>query len=65
MASYLIMGRNSGGSTVLSVHIDAVNQDDPIIPEMDVINSMKAFVLSAPGVVATVTQRTESVTTLV
>jgi len=65
MASYLIMGRASGGSPVLSVHIDAINQDDAVIDEMQAVNAMKTFVLSVPGVATIVTQKTESVTTLV
>lgn len=65
MASYLITGRASGGSAVVSVHIDAINQDDPVIDEMQAVNAMKAFVLTVPGVTSLVTQKTESVTTLV
>jgi hypothetical protein len=65
MASYLITGRAAGGSAVLSVHIDAINQDDPVVPEMDVVNAMKEYVRSVPGVAGIQTQKTESVTTLV
>jgi hypothetical protein len=65
MASYLIIGRTTGGSQILSVHIDAINQDEQVVPEMDVINAMKAFMLTVPGLTGTITQRTESVTTIV
>lgn len=65
MASYLITGRTAGGAQPLSIHVDAINQEDPIVEEMAVINAVKAFVMTVPGVITTVTQKTESVTTIV
>lgn len=65
MASYLIMGRTAQGVTLLSIHVDAVNQDEPVVDELAVVNAVKAFLMTVPGVAMTVAQKTESVTTLV
>lgn len=65
MASYLVMGRTAQGTTPLTIHVDAINQDEPVVAELDVVNAVKAYLLTVPGIIATVAQKTESVTTLV
>jgi hypothetical protein len=65
MASYLIIGRGTGGSVVLTVHIDAINQDEQVIDEIDAVHVMRNYMLTVPGVLTTITQKTESVTTIV
>ncbi|MFJ4624218.1 hypothetical protein [Streptomyces sp. NPDC088812] len=65
MATYLISGRKSGGSTVLAVHLDGIDQDDVVVDEVDVVNAIKAYLMTVPGVTSTIAQKNEYVTTYV
>lgn len=63
MASYLIMGRSVTSAPVLSIHVDAINQDEQVVSEIDVVNAVKAYLMTVPGVTQTVAQKGEWVTT--
>lgn len=65
MATYLISGKKTGGATVLAIHLDGVDQDDAVVDELDVVNAIKAYLMTVPGVVTTVAQKNEYVTTYV
>ncbi len=65
MATYLISGKKAGGATVLAIHLDGVDQDEAVVDEIDVVNAIKAYLMTVPGVTSTVAQRNEYVTTYV
>jgi hypothetical protein len=65
VASYLITGRTSGGSPVVSIHLDSINQEDPIVNEIDVVNAVRTFLLTVPNVTQTVAQKQEWVSSYV
>lgn len=65
MATYQVTGRKSSGAAVLSIHIDAIDQDEVVVGEQDVVDMVKAYLLTVPGVVTTVAQKNEYVTTYV
>lgn len=65
MATYLISGRKSGGATVLAIHLDGIDQDETVVDELDVVNAVKAYLMTVPGVVSTLAQKNEYVTTYV
>lgn len=62
---YHITGKNLSGLTLLTIHIDSFDQDDPLITEADLLNAVKSFLLTVPGVTQTKTQKQEWVTTYI
>ncbi|MFK0018184.1 hypothetical protein [Streptomyces sp. NPDC090798] len=65
MASYVITGRNKSGEPVLSVNIDAISQEPPVVDEVDVVNAVRVFIAGTAGVVSVVAQKYEQVITVV
>jgi hypothetical protein len=63
MATYQVTGRSQNGTPLISVHIDAINQDSPIVSELEVVAGVKAYLLTLSGVVQAVAQKQEIVTT--
>lgn len=59
MAQYIITGRNSEGSTVVSAAVDSIDQDGPILDEMDIVNAVKAVVAGGAGVVLVTAKKYE------
>lgn len=65
MASYVITGRNKSGEPVLSVNIDAISQEPPVVDEVDVVNAVRVFIAGTVGVFSVVAQKYEQVITTV
>ncbi|CAM5346163.1 hypothetical protein [Streptomyces aurantiogriseus] len=63
MATYTVTGRSGGGTSLIQIHIAGIYQDEEVVPELDVIASVKAYVVTLPGVVQAVAQKQELVTT--
>jgi hypothetical protein len=66
MATYVITGKNSGGSPVVSVNIAAINQEEErVVEDIDVVNAMRTFLAGRAGVASVVAQRYEQIITVV
>lgn len=65
MANYQVVGRNTEGSTMLSVAVGAVDQDGHYLDDMDVVNAVRSVVAGAPGVASVVAKKFEQVITVV
>ncbi|MFE2311680.1 hypothetical protein ACFXC8_00515 [Streptomyces sp. NPDC059441] len=65
MASYVITGRNKTGEPVLSVNVDSISQEPPVVDEVDVVNAVRAFIAGTAGVFSVVAQKYEQVITTV
>lgn len=63
MATYTITGKTAAGTTLIQLHVDGIYQDDPIVPELDVIEGVRAYLETLPGVGQTTAQKQELVTT--
>jgi hypothetical protein len=65
MATYVITGKSSSGEPLVSVQISAVNQEQHVVEELDVVGAVRAFLSSADGVEFVVAQKYEQVITVV
>lgn len=65
MATYVITGKNNAGEPLVSVNISGINQDQPIVTEIDVVNALRQYLASVSGVSVVVAQRYEQVITIV
>ncbi len=65
MATYVITGKNSGGSPLVSVNVSGINQDAPIVAELDVVNALRQYLNGVAGVSVVVAQKYEQVITVV
>ncbi|MES9522475.1 hypothetical protein [Streptomyces capoamus] len=65
MASYVITARNSSVETVVSVQISAINQEGSAVPELNVVNAVRQYLASVPGVASVQAQKFEQVITVV
>lgn len=65
MASYQITGKNGSGEPVVSVNIEAINQDSPVVQEIDVVNAVRNFLAATPGIGSVVAQKFEQVITVI
>lgn len=65
MATYVITGKNQGGEPLVSVQISAINQESPVIQEIDAVNALRNFLAGTSGVAIVVAQKYEQVITTV
>lgn len=65
MPTYVITGRSGSGESVVSVNISGINQETPIVQELDVVNAVREFLAGTPGVGSVVAQRYEQVITVI
>lgn len=65
MATYVITGRNPSNEPLLSVNISGINQDSQVVAEIDVVNAVRQYMATVPGVQSVVAQRYEQVITVV
>ncbi len=65
MAHYQVTGRNSGGGPIVSVSITSIDQETPVVPELEVVNAVRDLLASKPGVASVGAQRYEQVVTTV
>lgn len=64
MATYVVTGK-ANGSPLVSVNIDGINQDSPVVQELDVVNAVRVFLEGVAGVQTVVAQKYEQVITIV
>ncbi|MFE1192939.1 hypothetical protein ACFW6E_09075 [Streptomyces olivaceoviridis] len=65
MAVYVITGKNGSGEPLVSVQISAINQEGPVIQELDAVNALRTFLAGVAGVQFVVAQKYEQVITTV
>jgi hypothetical protein len=65
MPQYVVTGKNSSGEGVVSVNIEAINQDTPVVQDIDVIDAIRTQLAGTPGIVAVVAQKFEQVVTTI
>jgi hypothetical protein len=63
MANYVITGKNGSGESVVAVQISAISQEGTVVPELDVVNAVRAFIGTVPGIGSVVAQKFEQVIT--
>lgn len=65
MANYQITGRNASGDAVVSVNIEAINQDTQVVQEIDVVNAVRNCLATTAGIGSVVAQKFEQVITVI
>jgi hypothetical protein len=65
MATYVVTGKNGAGEPLVSVTISGINQDAPVIQEIDAVNALRQYLASVAGVLVVVAQKYEQVITIV
>lgn len=65
MAMYVVTGKNAQGDPVVSVDISAINQDPAVVPELDVVNAVRAQLAATTGIASVMAQKYEQVITTV
>lgn len=65
MASYEVAGRNSQGSPVVSVVISSIDQEQPVVDELVVVNAVRNALAAVSGVQSVVARKYEQVITIV
>lgn len=65
MPTYVVTGKNVSGEQVVSVNISGINQEPTVVPEIDVVNAVRAFLAGTAGVNSVVAQRYEQVITVI
>jgi hypothetical protein len=50
MASYVITAKNNSGEPMATVQISAIQQDTPVVEEIDVVDAVRAFLRTVQGV---------------
>jgi hypothetical protein len=63
MAQYMVTGKNASGEGVVSVNIAQINQDTPVVAELDVVNAVRTLLAGTSGIVSVVAQKFEQVIT--
>ena len=63
MANYVITGRNGSGDSVVSVQIASISQEGTVVPELDVVNAVRAFLGTVSGIGSVGAQKFEQVIT--
>jgi hypothetical protein len=65
MANYVITGRDRGGMPLVSVQVAAINQEQHVVDDLDVVNAVRQFLAGLPEVGSVVAQRYEQVITVI
>lgn len=65
MASYVITGRNRSGESVVSVNINSISQEGEVVPELDVVNAVRAQLAAVEAIGSVVAQKYEQVVTVI
>lgn len=65
MPSYVITGRNRSGESVVSVNINSISQEGEVVPELDIVNAVRAELAAAEGIGSVVAQKYEQVVTVI
>jgi len=65
LPNYVITAKNPSGAPLVSVNIAAINQEQQVVPEVDVVNAVRTFLASVDGVGSVVAQKYEQVITVI
>ncbi|MEU5596809.1 hypothetical protein [Streptomyces sp. NPDC020298] len=65
MASYVITAKNASAEPMVSVQISAISQEGTVVEELDVVNAVRSFLSTVPGVASVTAQKFEQVITTV
>lgn len=65
MANYQVIGRNTEGSTVVTVAVSSVDQDGHYLDDMDVVGALRSLLAGTAGVSSVVAKKFEQVITIV
>lgn len=65
MPNYVITGKNRSGEPLVSVNIAAINQEQQVVPEVDVVNAVRLFLASVDGVSSVMAQKYEQIITVI
>lgn len=65
MPNYVITAKSQGGEPMVSVNIAAINQEQQVVPEVDVVDAVRTFLASVAGVGSVVAQKYEQVITVI
>jgi hypothetical protein len=61
----MVTGKNASGEPIVSVPISQINQDSPVVNEIDVVNAVRAQLAATPGVASVSAQKFEQVITAI
>lgn len=65
MANYVLLGRSGEGAPLVQVSIGSIDQEQPVVEEMAIVDAVRERLLLVPGVEAVVARRYEQVITVV
>jgi hypothetical protein len=65
MASYVVVGRSSEGSPLVSVSIPSIDQEVQSMDEMTVVNAVRQAVGTGTGVASVIVRKYEQTITVV
>lgn len=65
MATYLITGKTPTGTRLINVNIAGIDQDEEVVPELDVVHAVRDFLLTVPGIGQATCLKSEQITTQV
>jgi hypothetical protein len=65
MPNYVVTGKNASGEPLVSLQLAAINQEQPILDDIDVVDALRTFLLGRPEVESVVAQRYEQVITVI
>lgn len=65
MATYVVTGRTAQGAPQVSVNIAAIDQEEEVVAELDIVAALKAFLLTVPGIGQATALKHEQITTSV
>lgn len=65
MANYVVTGKDSQGNQLVSTAIDSIDQDEPVIDPMTIVNAVRGAVAGGTGVATVVVRKYEQTITIV
>ncbi len=65
MATYLVTGKTATGTPLINVNIAGIDQDEEVVPELNVVHAMRDFLVTVPGIAQATCQKSEQITTQV
>jgi hypothetical protein len=63
VATYVITGKDGSGAPLVSVNVSGINQDAPVVAEIDVVNALRQYLSGVAGVAIVTAQKYEQVIT--
>lgn len=65
MANYVIIARSADTTPMVSVSITAIDQENHVIDEIDIVNAVRTRLAGIPGVQSVVANKYEQIITVV